>query len=689
MARKNNKFIWAAVLAVALTAGIVALFVQTQREQPVDTVYMPAEGAGEQTPDPAAKMEEPLAQSDFENDDLYGWEGRAGSEKLEVTDEIAKSGSNSLRITGRTGAFHGVIIDASDKMQPDRFYDISLWVRLLPGQNPAKFVLSAQKTQDGVNVFDEITSGVEVTSNEWVLLTGAYSFNKNMEDLRFIIHTSVGRASFFVDDFMLRLFDERSIPRQIPSSAVGKLPPNGNPLISHRFGADPHALVFDDRVYLFMTNDILEYDNQGNVINNSFGQINKLLVISSDDLMNWTDHGEIHVAGPQGKARWAGNSWAPAIVHREINGEDRFFLYFSNSANGIGVLTSGSPLGPWEDPINRPLISRATPGVEGVRWLFDPSVLVADDGKAYIYFGGGVPEGHEAMPNTGRVMRLGDDMISVIGEALTIPAPFMFEASGINKYGDKYHYTYSSNFYSGARPEGSPGSGVIAYMTSDNPMGPWEYVGTILRNPYHFFRVGGNNHHNIFRFRDAWYIVYHAQTLAQPLGIARGYRSPHLNQVFFEDGLIQEIHADLKGVSQIKPFNPFMRVEAETFAWNSGVLTKFIENADSQKRALTDINSGDWIALSDVDFGDGAASAFTAAITGVNANSLIELRLGSPAGELIASLQISKDDAGQTGWFEVTAEVSDVSGVNDLFIVFKGVPNVNLFDFDFWQLSER
>jgi len=146
--------------------------------------------------------------------------------------------------------------------------------------------------------------------------------------------------------------------------------------------------------------------------------------------------------------------------------------------------------------------------------------------------------------------------ILAVEKAKVIPAPFMFEDAGINKYGDLYYYTYCSNFYSGERPEGSPAAGEIAYMTSDSPMGPWTYRGTILKNPGHFFGVGGNNHHVIFALHDKWYIAYHAQTLSKALGVPNGYRSTHLNEVIFnsEDGSIQEIQANYEGVSPIKHF---------------------------------------------------------------------------------------------------------------------------------------
>ena len=57
-----------------------------------------------------------------------------------------------------------------------------------------------------------------------------------------------------------------------------------------------------------------------------------------------------------------------------------------------------------------------------------------DDGRAYLYFGGGVPEGQAANPGTARVVELGEDMISIAGEPVIIDAPYVFEDSGIHKY---------------------------------------------------------------------------------------------------------------------------------------------------------------------------------------------------------------------------------------------------------------
>ncbi|MBM7542639.1 glycoside hydrolase family 43 protein [Amphibacillus cookii] len=471
--------------------------------------------------------------------------------------------------------------------------------------------------------------------------------------------------------------------------AIGKQPPNGNPLLAHQFGADPYALVFDDRVYIYNTHDEFEYDANGEIIENSYANINRLSMISSDDLVNWTDHGVVYAAGREGAAKWASQSWAPAAAHKVIDGEDKFFLYFANNASGIGVLTSDSPTGPWEDPINKPLISWSTPGVAGVTWLFDPAVLVDDDGKAYLYFGGGVPAGEHAMPNTARVIELGEDMTSTVGSAVPIPAPFMFESSGINKRDGVYYYSYCTNFYSGERPPGSPGGGEIAYMTSDHPMGPWEYQGTILQNPWHFFGVGGNNHQDLFLFHDQWYIAYHAQTLSDAMGVAKGYRSTHINKVFFNaDGSIEEIHADLRGVEPVKKLNPYDNIQAETMAWNAGIDVDVFETTKEGKGlALTKIEAGSWTAVSSVDFGQGATK-FSAVVSSGATGGTIEVRLDNPEGMLIGEVEVP-NTGGWEQWQTVSTTVSGVAGVRDVYFVFTGSQSgKHLFNFDYWRFHQ-
>ena len=208
-----------------------------------------------------------------------------------------------------------------------------------------------------------------------------------------------------------------------------KMPTEGNPVVAHKYGADPAVLVYGDTLYLYTTNDMQQFEFTQGRKDNGYDKINTLNVFSTKDLVNWTDCGEIAVAGrnnPNGAAKWANNSWAPAVCWKNINGKDKFFIYFADSGNGIGVISGDSPVGPFEDPINAPLISRQTPTCAKINWLFDPAVMVDADGKGYLYFGGGHdPETYEH-PKNARCVALADDMVSIIGEPQMIDAPFLF-----------------------------------------------------------------------------------------------------------------------------------------------------------------------------------------------------------------------------------------------------------------------
>lgn len=481
------------------------------------------------------------------------------------------------------------------------------------------------------------------------------------------------------------------------NSATAKLPGNSNPLMDHKLGADPFALTYNGRVYVYMSSDAYVYNNDGSIKDNDFSALNKINVISSADMVNWTDHGAIPVAGANnanngaGIAKWASLSWAPSVATKKINGVDKFFLYFANGASGIGVLSANSPLGPWTDPLGKALVTTSTAGMSGVTWLFDPAVLVDDDGTGYLYCGGGIPNTSDAAsianPKTARVLKLGTDMTSIVGSATTIDAPYMFEDSGIHKYNGKYYYSYCINF-SGTHPSAYP-AGEIGYMVSSSPTGPFTYTGHFLKNPYTFFGVGGNNHHAVFNFNNQWYVVYHAQTVSKAqLGDGKGYRSPHINMlVHNSNGTIQEVQGDMAGIAQIANLNPYIRVEAETIGWNAGIATEATQAAGgpTSNMDVTSINSGDWVAVGNADFGSSGAKTFKANVAST-VGGKIEIRLDSATGTLVGTLNVPSTGGTQT-WQEVETTVSNTTGVHKLFLVFTGSGTSNLFNFDYWQFT--
>lgn len=293
------------------------------------------------------------------------------------------------------------------------------------------------------------------------------------------------------------------------------------------------------------------------------------------------------------------------------------------------------------------------------------------------------------------------DLSASGGTAKPISPPWLFEDSGIHKYNGKYYYSYCTNFSSG-HPADIP-TGAIAYMVSDNPMGPFTYVKTILPNPATFFGVGGNNHHGIFEFKGEWYITYHAQTLAKAMaesgmvpemgGQPHGYRNAHINKLSYdENGVIQNITADYAGVAQVKNVDPYNRVEAENIGWSGGVSTEKITEPGSMvssiNLAVKSINNADWTAVSQVDFGDTGASVFKANVASGSNGGAIELRLDSADGALIGTLPIS-NTGGDDSWQTETTSISGATGVHDLYMVYRGGATEELFKVDYWQFEKK
>ena len=446
----------------------------------------------------------------------------------------------------------------------------------------------------------------------------------------------------------------------ITPTASYKADGENNPLFTQRFGADPGVMEYNGRVYVYTTNDVIEYDSDGKVTENTYAQVNKINCLSSADLVNWTDHGAIPVAGTDGIAKWATCSWAPCAAHKTINGKEKFFLYFCNGGNGVSVLTADSPTGPWTDPLGKALITRAMPNCSDITWLFDPAVMVDDDGTGYLCFGGGVPDGKDAMPGTSRIVKLGDDMISLAGTPVTIEAPYLFEDSGINKIGDTYYYTYCSNWNTAGNAYGMT-SGAIEYMTADNPLGPYTYGGELFRNQGTFFGLYGNNHHSLCTLDGQLYLFYHNRSVEKAMGIEGNYRSPQVDAVTMQGTKIQAVTGTMNGIAQKKTIDPYQTVQAETMSNQAGIQVRGLGDT-----VVTEIDQGDWLKVSGVHFSKGASQIAIKASS--KDGCAVKICTGSPTGKAVGYAEIPSGGTMTT----VSAMVQGLNGTQDLYFVFSG-----------------
>lgn len=351
---------------------------------------------------------------------------------------------------------------------------------------------------------------------------------------------------------------------------------NGNPLLDFMFTADPTAVEYNGRIYVYGTNDHQQYEKVGKDGKNSYEHIRTLVMMSSDDMVNWTYHGLINTAK---LAPWSTNSWAPSITSRlEADGKTHFYLYYANGGGGSAVLTSTSPVGPWTDPLGKNIVDRSVPGVD-VDAPFDPGVLIDDQGTGWLTFGGGKPK-TKYMPDNARIVKLGADMISLASDVAKIPAPYFNEASDLNFINGTWVYSYCTDW--GERTEwpysniDKPTACNISYMTSKTPLSPdsWKYRDNYFKNTGDV-NVGPmtNNHTHIFKFKGKYYIAYHAMYLQDYFGTKGGFRNAGIEAIQVDeknDVTIPMVNATFKGLSQLNPLNPFVLQQAETTAGTSG-----------------------------------------------------------------------------------------------------------------------
>lgn len=425
------------------------------------------------------------------------------------------------------------------------------------------------------------------------------------------------------------------------------------PIASHRYLADPGALVYNGRVYLYCSND------DDNPADEKGGYaMHSIVCISSSDLKNWTDHGIVFEVPKD--ATWAGKSWAPSPATRD----GKIFLYFGNGGNGIGVAVANNPLGPFKDPIGKKLVETSTPGVMPAQnmWLFDPMTFVDDDGQAYMYFGGNGD-------NNVRVIKLNKDMISVDGPAIPLSAQNFFEASWMHKNNGIYYFSYSSNPSAQMR---------IDYMKSTSPTSGFTYGGVISKQPPF---NDNNNHQAIFKLNGSWYEAYHNRIVAKEAKIPATYKRNLCLDMFKHnpDGTIEVMTNTVDGVKQLSYLNPFNRVEAETFNAQSGIET---EISSAGGMSVSNIENGDWIKVKGVDFGKAGAKSFIASVAGNQGK--IEIILDNLSEKPIGVCKVIST-GGTQQWKTMTCKVIRITGVHDVYFKFTGGP-APLFNFDWWKL---
>jgi len=279
-----------------------------------------------------------------------------------------------------------------------------------------------------------------------------------------------------------------------------------NPFVRDIFTADPSAHVWEDgRLYVYPSHDI---DPP-----RGCDLMDKYHVYSTDDMVNWVDHGEILAAAqvPWGRPE-GGFMWAPDCAYR--NGT--YYFYFPhpsgtewNKTWKVGIATSSKPA---SDFVVQGYLDLGDDNFA----MIDPCVFTDDDGQAYFYYGGG---------SRCAGARLKDNMVE-----LAEPLQFMegledfHEAAWVHKRNGVYYLSYADNSRRGNQ---------LRYAMSDSPLGPWKSQDIYLERV-----TSDTSHGSIVEYNGQWYQFYHNCDLS-----GRGnLRSICFDKLYYNpDGTIQKI----------------------------------------------------------------------------------------------------------------------------------------------------
>ena len=292
---------------------------------------------------------------------------------------------------------------------------------------------------------------------------------------------------------------------------AGAAEPIGNPILP---GADPHAMVIGDRVWIFPTFSV--------------GREAAFYAFDSADLSTWRRHGPIlrfaDVAWINGDGRAVHYAWAPCVVERDR----RFFFYYSVGdqrvqPSRIGVAVGDGPAGPFVDS-GRPLATGPRDHFEAI----DPMVFAdPKDGKAFLYAGG-------SDGATLRVFELNADMVSIARRVDVATPPRFTEGAFVHERDGVYYLSYSHGGWRDA-------SYSVHYATAPSPTGPWTYRGAILTSDA-THKAPGHHSFLVNRATGDWFVVYHRWSHQTGDGPYRGRREVCIDRLEYDaDGLIKPI----------------------------------------------------------------------------------------------------------------------------------------------------
>ena len=412
-----------------------------------------------------------------------------------------------------------------------------------------------------------------------------------------------------------------------------------NPIVPNKGLNDPHVHIFNDTAYVYASHD--------KSIENKRFIMEDWWVWSSSDLVNWTYRNtltpeETYIGKP------FEGCWATDVAHR--NG--RFYWYFSEKNQQTGVMVGNTPVGPWSDPLGKPLLGEElTPTDE-----YDMAIFEEDD-DYYIIFG--VWEYY--------IAKLNDDMISLAEEPKKIEinnprGPYNQDGTNterptddkpfLHKYKDKYYLSWG-----------------CFYAMSDTLYGPYTYKDHIIKKesfasgydsptwPNGFLQ---GRHGSFFEWHNQWYYAY--CDISQTGN--RYFRDTFISYLHYrENGEMAPIRVDGIGVGNYLPDNP---IQAEDYFRAEGFEKREL---DSNRFSVVTKASKSYLNFPNIKNAGKYKYLTLQAKVASESTYTIEIRSEKLDGKLILSQTIALKPSND-GFTSVTIPLNRLKEKENLYLLF-------------------
>lgn len=385
-----------------------------------------------------------------------------------------------------------------------------------------------------------------------------------------------------------------------------------NPIVPNVGLNDPHIHIFNDTAYVYASHD--------KSINNDKFIMEDWWVWSSPDLVNWSQRS---ILDP--KDTYIGKDFTSCWATDAAYKNGKYYFYFSEGNEQTGVVVGDTPVGPWKDVLNKPLLTSKLSSTHE----YDMAIF-EDNGEHYIIYG--VWDYF--------IAKLNDDMISLaeIPKKIEINNPRgPYNTDGNNKKmptDDKpFVHKYNGKYYL---------SWGCFYATSNNLYGPYDYKDTLIKEesfaegydaptwPNGFLQ---GRHGSFFEWYNQWYFIY--CDISQTGN--RYFRDSFISYVHYkENGEMATIRVDGVGVGN---YNANSSIEAEDY-FKAEKLRK-VENTQGGF-SIQPLKESSYVIYPNIKNLSNKAKLELDVIA--REATLIEVRENNPDGSILFVCEVPKND---------------------------------------------